>query len=82
MARKDAEPKVDRRNFLTGVAVAGAAAVAGPPDVATAVVGTSEPAAKPSAARPTAVMAPEKVTVSLPSHPTVRAYCSAGDNCQ
>jgi acetolactate synthase-1/2/3 large subunit len=51
------EPKVDRRNFLTGVAVAGAAAVAGPPDVATAVVGTREPAAKPSATRPTAVMA-------------------------
>ena len=53
MARKDSA-KVDRRNFLTGVAVAGAAAVAAPPNVATAVVGASEPAVKPSAMRPTA----------------------------
>src|ERR1700731_3961561 len=47
MAEK--EPKVDRRNFLTGVAIAGAAAVAGLPDAATAVVAAAETGAMPKA---------------------------------
>jgi acetolactate synthase-1/2/3 large subunit len=50
-------PKVDRRKFLTGVAVAGAATAAAAPSAATAAAGAGEPAAKPSATRPTAALA-------------------------
>src|ERR1044072_4906964 len=55
MARKDSTSKVDRRNFLKGVAVAGAAAGAVAPQVANANSAAGAAAARvPSALPPTA----------------------------
>ena len=51
MTKKNTEPKVDRRKFIAGVAVAGAAGAVSAADVAKAA--TSSPAAAPSAVRPT-----------------------------
>jgi thiamine pyrophosphate-dependent acetolactate synthase large subunit-like protein len=59
MAPKEPRPKVDRRRFLTGVAMAGAAgAVAPAPNIArAAVTATSPGAAAPSALPPSAAVA-------------------------
>src|SRR5262249_14942451 len=53
MARKDAGPKVDRRRFLTSVAVAGAATAAAPAAKAPPAA-SAAPARVPSALPPTA----------------------------
>src|SRR3954454_13132668 len=50
---KDSGPKVDRRNFLTGVAVAGAAGTLVPQAANASIVGAA-PARLPSALPPTA----------------------------
>ena len=62
MARKDPHPQVNRRKFLAGVAVAGAAtAVTSPPSVANAASNASSPigsdARRPSALPPSAQVA-------------------------
>ena len=65
MARKDPRPQVNRRKFLAGVAVAGAAtAVTSPPSVANAASSASSPigpdARRPSALPPSAKSRPPR----------------------
>ena len=60
MSRDDRQATVDRRKFLAGVAVAGAASAVTPPGVATAATSAtvpSAPAPRPSALPPSAVVA-------------------------
>ena len=61
IGRKQSDLKVDRRKFLTGVAVAGAASAVTPPAAATAATSATQfeaaPARLPSAVRPNALMA-------------------------
>ncbi|HVY56703.1 MAG TPA: thiamine pyrophosphate-dependent enzyme [Xanthobacteraceae bacterium] len=66
MAKQDQKAKVDRRKFLTGVAVAGAATAVASPDVAKAAASASAPLAdppRPSAIRPTAAVAAAETEV-------------------
>src|SRR5262245_45747950 len=60
MARKDPRPEVNRRRFLTGVAVAGAAASA-PPVANAATAAAPTPARVPSALPPSAQVAAAEV---------------------
>src|SRR3989442_4400739 len=58
MAREETQPKVNRRKFLAGVAVAGAAGAVTPPNgtaAATSSIGASAP--RPSALPPSAAVA-------------------------
>ena len=62
MSRKNSHPKVSRRKFLAGVAVAGAASALSPQDVANAATTPTSPsgaapASRPSAVRPSAAVA-------------------------
>jgi acetolactate synthase I/II/III large subunit len=60
MSREDKQGQVDRRKFLAGVAVAGAAGAVTPPGVANAATSASAPSApapRPSALPPSAVVA-------------------------
>jgi acetolactate synthase-1/2/3 large subunit len=54
MTRKGSGPRVDRRKFLTGVAVAGAASVVTPQAATAAAAASAAPARLPSALPPTA----------------------------
>jgi thiamine pyrophosphate-dependent acetolactate synthase large subunit-like protein len=68
MARAQSRTKLNRRKFLAGVAVAGAASAAPPPEIAKAATNADAPAAvlRPSALRPSAaVAAAETGTPSL-----------------
>jgi acetolactate synthase-1/2/3 large subunit len=62
MAAKETQPKVNRRKFLAGVAVAGTASAVAPPNViakaaTTAAAPSDDLARRPSALRPSAVVA-------------------------
>src|SRR5258708_40331625 len=57
VARDDSQTRLDRRKFLTGVAVAGAAVTAAPGAHAATSAETPAPPARPSALPPTAKMA-------------------------
>ena len=59
MARAQSRTKLNRRKFLAGVAVAGAASAALPPEIAKAATNADAPAAvpRPSALRPSAAVA-------------------------
>src|SRR2546430_5817261 len=64
MAREETQPKVNRRKFLAGVAVAGAASAVTPPNgtaAATSSVGASAP--RPSVLPPSAAVAAAESTI-------------------
>jgi len=74
MPRKESGPDVDRRKFLTGVAVAGAVV----PGVARAATSSDAPTATVPKARPSALPPNEKVAVAETGVPDIGPYAGHG----
>ena len=68
MARKNAGPKVNRRAFLTGIAVAGAGAAAAVKPSLAATAEKAAPPRRPSALRPSAQLAANETQVPAAAH--------------
>ncbi len=77
MARKSSL-NVDRRKFLTGVAIAGAAGAVAPQDMARAATPAAAPTAAPPKARPSALPPNEQVAAAETGVPDVPLYAKHG----
>jgi thiamine pyrophosphate-dependent acetolactate synthase large subunit-like protein len=78
MPRKDSGPRVDRRKFLTGVAIAGAAGAVAPNGAAGAATSALQPAGAAVRPRPSALPPTEAVARAETGVPDIGPYAKEG----